>query len=154
MKIKMLKSSVQNVYFILPARLKDENWIPINGVFEAFSVYQPQGWQPWQLGPFRPRFEQVLRQKDRFWPFLHVAKKRRTYFESKLIFNHDISGLQLSLQSQSLMYIQAFDNEKRQCLTALLEQEKWKKSDMVRVIFISIICSKDRRAIIYWWWLE
>jgi len=40
-------------------------------------------------------------------------------------------GLQLSLQSQSLMYIQAFDNEKRQCLTALLEQEKWKKSDMV-----------------------
>ena len=29
------------------------------------------------------------------------------------------------------MYIQAFDNEKRQCLTALLEQEKWKKSDMV-----------------------
>jgi hypothetical protein len=48
-----------------------------------------------------------------------------------------ISGLQLSLQSQSLMYIQAFDNEKKQCLAALLEQEKWNKSDMVRFHFCS-----------------
>jgi hypothetical protein len=47
-----------------------------------------------------------------------------------LIVDQKILGLQLSLQSQSLMYMQAFDEEKRQCLTALLEQEKWKKSEM------------------------
>ena len=37
-------------------------------------------------------------------------------------------GLILSLQGQNLLYIQAFDEQKRQHLTSLLEKEKWKSS--------------------------
>ena len=39
-------------------------------------------------------------------------------------------GLNLSLQGQNLLYIQAFDEQKRQHLTNLLEKEKWKNSNL------------------------
>ena len=36
------------------------------------------------------------------------------------------SGLQLSLQGQNILYIQAFDDARRQELANILEKEKWK----------------------------
>ena len=41
-----------------------------------------------------------------------------------------VPGLILSLQGQNLLYIQAFDDQRRQNLTSLLEKEKWKSSIM------------------------
>ena len=41
-----------------------------------------------------------------------------------------ISGFQLSLQGQTLLFIQSFHDEKRLELSDLLEKEKWKKSDL------------------------
>ena len=40
------------------------------------------------------------------------------------------SGLQLSLQGQNILYIQAFDDARRQELANILEKEKWKGSNL------------------------
>ena len=40
------------------------------------------------------------------------------------------SGLQLSLQGQNILYIQAFDDSRRQELANTLEKEKWKNSNL------------------------
>ena len=40
------------------------------------------------------------------------------------------SGLQLSLQGQNILYIQAFDDSRRQELANTLEKEKWKNSSL------------------------
>lgn len=40
------------------------------------------------------------------------------------------NGLQLSLQSQSVLYVQTFDEEQRAKLTEILEADKWKRSKM------------------------
>lgn len=41
-----------------------------------------------------------------------------------------LPGFQLSLQGQTLLFIQSFHDEKRLELSELLEKEKWKKSDL------------------------
>ena len=40
------------------------------------------------------------------------------------------NGLLLSLQGQNLLYIQAFDEKKKQDLSSILEKEKWKSSNL------------------------
>merc|ERR1711874_856922 len=50
--------------------------------------------------------------------------------ESLRMTDRVMPGLVLSLQGQNLLYIQAFDEQKRQHLTSLLEKEKWKGSTM------------------------
>jgi len=50
--------------------------------------------------------------------------------ESLRMTDRVMPGLVLSLQGQNLLYIQAFDEQKRQHLTSLLEKEKWKSSTM------------------------
>ena len=50
--------------------------------------------------------------------------------ESVRMTDRVMPGLNLSLQGQNLLYIQAFDEQKRQHLTNLLEKEKWKSSTL------------------------
>ena len=47
------------------------------------------------------------------------------------------SGLQLSLQGQNLLFIQAFDEKRRLQLTDKLEKEKWKSSTLEFGIILS-----------------
>ncbi len=48
--------------------------------------------------------------------------------ETQALIGRQCSGLQLSLQSQTVMFVQSFHEENRMRLSNILEKETWKKS--------------------------
>jgi hypothetical protein len=50
--------------------------------------------------------------------------------ETQALIGRQCSGLQLSLQSQAVMYVQAFHEENRIKLSTILEKEPWKRSKL------------------------